>query len=270
MTQKYQIGDFSRISGISVKTLRYYQEYGILNPSFVDETTGYRYYDETVLEKARIIHSLKDLDFSLNEIKEIIRNCEDDSEIVPYLTRKTKEIGEKISKYHQMQKKLDNILKLESQMNKVKQDTTINIINIPDLLVATIRFQGKYAEVGTAFGKLFKNCGRVYAGSNFSLYHQAEFHEIADIEAGITLKKEIKKEGITCKNLPGGKALSTIHQGPYTTIGESYKRILDFKNQNNMKTTLPTRELYLKGPGMILRGNPLKYVTEIQMLLDES
>ncbi len=270
MSQKYQIGDFSRISGISVKTLRYYQEYGILNPSFVDETTGYRYYDERILEKAGIIHCLKDLDFSLNEIKEILSNCEDDSEIVPYLTRKTKEISEKISKYHQMKKRMDDILKLESQMNKIKQDTTIKIIDIPDLLVATIRFQGKYEEVGKAFGKLFKNCGRAYAGSNFSLYYQAEFQEIADIEAGISLKKEIKKEGIACKVLPGGKALSTIHQGPYTTVGESYKRILDFKNQNNLKTMLPTRELYLKGPGMILRGNPLKYVTELQMFLDES
>ncbi len=270
MTEKYQIGDFSRISGITVKTLRYYQEYGILNPSFVDETTGYRYYDESILEKAKIIHALKDLDFSLNEIKEILSNCEDDSEIVPYLNRKTKEISEKISKYNQMKKRLDNILKLENQMNKITQDTTVKIVEIPDLLIATIRFQGKYEEVGAAFGKLFKGCGRYYAGSNFSLYHQAEFQEIADIEAGITVKKEIKKEGISCKTLKGGKALSTIHRGPYTTIGESYKRILDYKNQNNLKTVLPTRELYLKGPGMIFRGNARKYITEIQIMLDES
>ncbi len=270
MTIKYQIGDFSRISGISVKTLRYYQEYGILNPSYVDETTGYRYYDEAILEKARIIHTLKDLDFSLNDIKEILHNCEDDSEIVPYLTQKAKEISEKISTYKKMKKRLDEIVKQENQMKKYNQDNTIKIIDVPDLLVGSIRFQGKYSEVGNAFGKLFKSCGRFYAGQNFSMYHQAEYREIADIEGCITLKKEVKKDGITCKTLKGGKALSTIHQGAYQTVGEAYKRILDFVNQNNLKTVLPSRELYIKGPGMILRGNPQKYITELQIFLDET
>ncbi|HEX2954886.1 MAG TPA: MerR family DNA-binding transcriptional regulator, partial [Bacillota bacterium] len=50
---KYQIGDFSKITRLSVKTLRFYHEEGLLCPDFIDPDSGYRYYDESLLERAR-------------------------------------------------------------------------------------------------------------------------------------------------------------------------------------------------------------------------
>ena len=64
----YKIGEFSKIVDIPVRTLRYYDEYGILKPSEVDNFTGYRYYsDENILE-CHLIKLLKSLDFTLEEI----------------------------------------------------------------------------------------------------------------------------------------------------------------------------------------------------------
>jgi len=51
----YSIGEFSRISGFSVKALRLYHEKGLLVPSVIDDDSGYRYYDRKNVEKARII-----------------------------------------------------------------------------------------------------------------------------------------------------------------------------------------------------------------------
>lgn len=62
---RYQIGDFSLISRLSIKTLRYYHECGLLEPSFVDSESGYRFYDQNCLERVRIINELKELGFSL-------------------------------------------------------------------------------------------------------------------------------------------------------------------------------------------------------------
>ncbi len=76
-------------------------------------------------------------------------------------------------------------------------------------------------------------------------------------------------EDIKSRNLKGGKATTIIHKGPYEVIGESYKKIIDFINSNNIQTDLPVREKYLKGPGMIFRGNPKNYLTEIQILMKE-
>lgn len=71
----YLIGDFSKISKLSIRTLRYYHEIGILSPSFIDNNNGYRYYDDNCIEKARIINELKKLEFSLGDIKEILNDC---------------------------------------------------------------------------------------------------------------------------------------------------------------------------------------------------
>jgi len=78
----FSIGEFSKITGLTVKTLRFYHEQGLLAPSAIDEQSGYRYYDKSKIERARIITYLRSLDFSLNEIADILRPDGDDSQLV--------------------------------------------------------------------------------------------------------------------------------------------------------------------------------------------
>ena len=68
----FSIGEFSRITGLTVKTLRFYHQQGVLVPSRVDPSTGYRYYDENDVETARVITYLRSLDVPLLEVKEIL------------------------------------------------------------------------------------------------------------------------------------------------------------------------------------------------------
>lgn len=65
----YRIGEFSTLTGASVKTLRYYDEIGLLKPSFIDKFTNYRYYDEKEIQEFKRIEYLKKLGFTLEEIK---------------------------------------------------------------------------------------------------------------------------------------------------------------------------------------------------------
>ena len=263
----YQIGVFSVIAKVSIKTLRYYQEIGLISPSHIDPDSGYRYYNERLLEKVRIIQKLKDMDFSLREIKDIIENYEDDSELVDYMKTKLAETRQRIKKYQKVQQQIKTIIKLEEEIKMMNSQESIGIKNLEDMLIASIRFKGKYEEVGKYFGKIFKACGFQVKGQPFSLYYDQEYKENdADIEACVPVKREIKKEGINCRALKGGKAHTLIHKGPYECLGESYKKILDYIADNNLKITSPSREVYLKGPGMIFKGNPKKYITEIQML----
>ena len=74
----FSIGEFSKITGWTVKTLRFYHEQGVLAPSYIDEETGYRYYDENKIEAARIISTLRSLDFSLSQQRtELCDRCVD-------------------------------------------------------------------------------------------------------------------------------------------------------------------------------------------------
>lgn len=64
----FKIGDFSRFSRVSVKTLRYYDEVGLLKPAKVDRFTGYRYYSAEQLPRLNRILALKDLGLPLEEV----------------------------------------------------------------------------------------------------------------------------------------------------------------------------------------------------------
>lgn len=65
-----RIGDFSRLSRVSIRMLRYYDETGLLKPDRVDDFTGYRYYNEEQLLKVGKINALKDMGFGVNAITE--------------------------------------------------------------------------------------------------------------------------------------------------------------------------------------------------------
>ena len=68
---KVQIKEFAELIGVSVRTLHYYDEIGLLKPSFVDEQNGYRFYDESSLERMQAILFYRELDFSLKSIAAI-------------------------------------------------------------------------------------------------------------------------------------------------------------------------------------------------------
>jgi DNA-binding transcriptional MerR regulator len=257
------IGEFSRVTQLSIKALRLYHEKGILVPSSINVRSKYRYYGSRDVERARILRQLQELGFSLQEIKEIFSGCQDDGQIAVHVQKKMAEIGQTIRKFQDIQKKLrqfsDSI-----REEKLIYKTNIESEEIPEMLLCGIRFQGKYSEVGPKFAALFKAAGRWVAGKPFSLYYDSEFkEEDADIEACLEVKKEIRKAEISCRRLAGGKALTLLHYGPYEELGRSYQRLYETCREKNLEIILPMREQYLKGPGMIFRGNPKKYVTKL-------
>lgn len=75
---KMHIKEFAEFTGVSVRTLHYYDEINLLKPSFVDEQNGYRYYDESSLMRMQEILFYRELDFPLREIEEILSSPEYD------------------------------------------------------------------------------------------------------------------------------------------------------------------------------------------------
>lgn len=137
-------------------------------------------------------------------------------------------------------------------------------------MIAGYRMKGKYPDIGKGFGILGKNLGRQINGKAMCLYYDGEYKEDeADFEPCFPIRKGTGGEGISVRELKGGKCVSLIHKGPYENLGDSYKKIYNYMNQKKYKAQIPTREVYLKGPGMIFKGNPNNYLTEIQFLIEE-
>ena len=70
---------------------------------------------------------------------------------------------------------------------------------------------------------------------------------------------------IAVRTIPSADVLALEHIGGYDTLSPSYRAILDEIVKQGLTSTVPSREVYIKGPGMIFRGNPARYRTEIQM-----
>jgi len=266
---RYSIGEFSKITSLSIKSLRLYHEKDILVPAEVDQFTSYRYYSESDIEKAKSIKILKEYDFSLSEVKDILNSCNDESEILEQLQAKLLEIKNKLERYNQISRSIESIIIFERES---KMSTEVNFEveekKVETILIAGYRMKGKYNEVGEGFKILGKEMGRHINGKPMTLHYEGEYKENdADFEACFQVRKGSSTDKISVRELKGGKCVSIIHKGTYDTLGNSYKLLFDYIGKKNYKTILPSREVYLKGPGMIFKGNPNNYLTEIQIFL---
>ncbi len=258
----YQISQFSKISGLTVKALRYYDKQGMLKPSYRDKNTLYRYYDENDLKKAQLISLLRSLDFSISEIKEVLEMVNNEADLTYILQEKIANIKENILKEKELIKKINSCLSPDGARTE-RQTYEITLEEIPPTLAASIRFTGKYREIGDYIPFLYKAVQENVNGAVINCYYDEECMEQADMELCLPTKKQIAANTVNCKYLPALKAVCTTHYGSYEMLYLAYKALFDYVNEHDIAVITPFREIYEKSPGMIFKGNPQNYVTKI-------
>ena len=125
----YKISEFANIVGCSVKTLRYYDEIGLLIPDTTDEFTGYRYYSDNNIKDYQLIDLLKSVDFTLAEIIEHKNNISDTilkSKMIE-IQERTQLLNYKYKKIALLRKKIQ-IGKVESENNQYSDDKKILVL----------------------------------------------------------------------------------------------------------------------------------------------
>jgi DNA-binding transcriptional MerR regulator len=262
------------MTGIPVRTLRFYHEVGLLIPAAVDAHTNYRSYDERNLELAKVIVALRGMEFKLEEIHEILAECGEDADVLGQLDRQKKSLTEKVLHYQKVLTTIDQFIDKERRQRDedaaFKTAPAIEMRRVDPILVAGYRMQGNYDDCGKGFAKLGKLLGRQIAGKPLCLFYDGEYREgDANFETCFPIRKLVKADGISVHELPAIQCLSYLHRGPYTELRNSYGRLMKYVHERGYKPALPTREVYLKGPGMIFFGNPRKFVTEIQIPIDQ-
>ena len=119
----YKIGDFSKKTGLSIRTLRYYDEIDLFKPVEIDLFTNYRYYSEKQLEDLNIINDLKDCGFTLEEIKKYWNNFNNEImlERKKELLKDIKQTEEKIRKVEYLRNRIeDGKIRYNNKQNKFK------------------------------------------------------------------------------------------------------------------------------------------------------
>lgn len=268
----YTIGEFSKMTGLTVKTLRFYHEQGVLEPSRVEGGSGYRFYGPEKIETARVISALRELEFPIAEIREILGQCDDDAGLLSSLEARQIELQERMRNDRRIARQLQSLVTREREAQTRMSEATYQIEEktLPDVQIAAYRMTGKYRDCGQGFGKLGRAFGRHINGKPMMLCHDGEYREDdANFEVAMPVRKGQSSGDMEVRTLPGGRCLSLLHKGPYEELPRAYEKIIAHAKQQSLTFTLPTREVYIKGPGMIFRGNPKKYLTEIQLMLEE-
>jgi DNA-binding transcriptional MerR regulator len=133
-----RIGEFSKIAQVSIKTLRYYDRLGLLKPAHIDRYNGYRYYNLYQLPRLNRILALKDLDFSLDQIQELLKLALKGTSLENMLRHKANELRSRILEERA------RLLCVESRLNQFdgifeNEAPPVLLKTAPDYLVATVR-----------------------------------------------------------------------------------------------------------------------------------
>jgi DNA-binding transcriptional MerR regulator len=202
----FTIGEFSKITGLSVKTLRFYHEEGLLVPTSVDDATGYRYYDGSLVELARTIAFLKGLDFTLAEIRDMLGAGQDEAALIAALTRQRQVIDERIARLQAAARSLDQFLQSqrEGKMLATKSEFQCEEKMLPPIKIAAVRMHAPYSLCGEGFAKIGKAFWNQISGPPLLLCYDTEYQEVANYEACMPVKGANRK----------GRSKSASYQQP--------------------------------------------------------
>lgn len=251
------IGEFSKICGVSTKTLRYYNEVGLITPDEINPDNGYRYYSIKQLTKMLYINRLKTYQFSLEEIKALLELEEDQSEekLSSALHHKAREIQEKISAYEytllQIRNDISNLergIPMMSYLNQIEvqlvETKPMNILYTRQLL----RKDDYAAGYGKYVNKLYEQIATkklTLLGTPMTIYHNTEFQPSGnDTEFAIP----VEENGKGTRDFPGGLCAKSVLKGSYSELTSVYAKLREWIENEGYEMVKSPYEVYVTDP----------------------
>ncbi|MFW5438039.1 MerR family transcriptional regulator [Paenibacillus apiarius] len=264
------IGEFSKICGVSTKTLRYYDEIGLIHPDEINPESGYRYYSIRQLKKMLFINRLKSYHFSLEEIKSILEWEEDQSEekLCSALNRKRREIQQKLNALeHTLKQMTHDILTLEKgiPMMSYLNNIEVQLVETQPMNILSMRrmmSSDDYAAgYGTHFSRLYEKIAiekLTLLGTPMTIYHSPEYNPAGnDTEFAIPIEEAVKGT----RDLPGGLCAKSVVKGSYAELTSVYAKLREWVEHEGYELVKSPYEVYVTDPNQATV--PEDMVTEV-------
>jgi len=270
-----KIGDFSRLSQVSIETLRHYDALGLLKPAEVDKFTGYRYYAYAQLGRLNRILALKDLGFSLEQIAPVLEGELSAEQLRGMLKLKRAEIEQRIDAEQ------DRLTRIEARLRQIELETKmpnyeVVIKKVESMRVAAVRaIIPAYKDQAPLWSELYQTLGQhaaQFAGPCITVYHDEDYKERdVDVEACQPMRGAVPVAGrVTARELAGATMASVIHHGPYLTIHEAYNALNRWIDANGYQIVGSAREVNLQPPAEAGLQTDPNCVTEIQFPVEKA
>ncbi|HEV2579935.1 MAG TPA: MerR family transcriptional regulator [Ktedonobacteraceae bacterium] len=274
-----KIGDFSKLSQVSIKALRYYDEMGLLKPIETDRFTGYRNYSVGQLPRLNRILALKDMGFSLEQIAQVLNQGVSSEQLRGMLRLKRAELQQHIAdeqaRLARVEARLRDIAMEDTMTDNQVANYDVVIKQVEPQLVASVRDTlPAYTAVGRLFDEVYGYLSRSgvagLAAIGVAIWHDNEY-KTSDIdgEAAVLLKQPVAEgERIKVYELPGATMASVIHKGAFNALSQAYEAAWRWIEANGYKVIGPNREVYLYCTQPV-RQDDESYVTEIQFPVEK-
>lgn len=260
-----KIGDFSKLSRVSIRMLRHYDDIGLLKPAETDLFTGYRYYREDQLFEVGRITALKDMGFALADIVKMLEFYDDQEKMDTMLSVRQKELAELSKETEYKMMLLDTARKRLRKEQKMSFDVTVK--TIPERYAATVQMVvPHYEDEGMVWGMMAES--KVPLVPSDPCLAAAEFldkeykEENVEIRVWMTVKGTYPDtEHVKFKTLPAVKVASCIIKGSYDQMYEATATVVSWIGENGYEVSGPMFNIYHVGP--VETRNPDEYVTEV-------
>ena len=270
-----RIGDFARLSQVSVVTLRYYDEMDLLKPVRVDTFTGYRFYSADQLPLLNRILALKDLGFSLEQIKLMLADGLTLEQLRGMLMKQRNEVEKRLSEEQ------ERLIRIEARLRQIKLEDKmprydIVIKTVPAMLVAarrvTIPTNDQVPQyLGPAYAEVYnylRQQGVKDDGQCMALWHSpADVYANEDAEAMVVIDRPLPgTERVKVYELPPTQVAAVVHHGDFEEFTQGHAALLEWIDANGYQIVGPYREIYIKHE----KNNLSDTITEVQFPVDKA
>ena len=250
-----KIGDFARLSQVSVVTLRYYDEMDLLKPVKVDAFTGYRFYSADQLPRLNRILALKDFGFSLEQIKLMLADGLTPEQLRGMLTMQRREVEKRLVEEQA------RLTRIEARLRQIELEDKMPIYDVivkiaPTMVVASRRVIIPTNDqvphyLGPAYMEVYdyiQKQGVRDTGPCFALWHSpADVYENEDVEAIVPIDRPVKgTDRVQVYELPPTQVAAVVHHGTFEDFTQGHAALLEWMDANGYRIAGPYREIYIK------------------------
>ena len=247
MSALLTIGEFSRLTHLSVKALRHYDDVGLLQPAHVDASSGYRRYATAQVPVAQVIRRFRDLDMPLQQIHAVL--------VAPDVTARDQVIVAHLERMEQMLEATQaTVASLRRVLDGGEPTRPIEFRSVPVTPALAIRDEVHWDDaedwLAAAFDELHQtlvSTGSSAPGPDAALY-SPEFFErhVGEIVAFVAIEGAAAPSGRgDVVDLPAADYAVTVHDGPFTDLDQAYGALGSFVSERMLGAEGPILERYL-------------------------
>ncbi len=268
------IGEFSRLSQLSVRMLRYYDRHGLLEPAVVDSDTGYRFYSAGQLARAGQIRMLRDMGCAVARISEMLPLFRDPNALREALALQHAHLEGEAKR---LAEQLREVERLTAYLKELTVSIDVRLVEVPACHYAVCRdVIPTFSDEGILWERLMAALPQTDAevsGTDgppivAAAFLDPDYRESdVDIEARVSVARPFT--GVAdaqCVEIPAHRALSSILRGSFDAVGAVMEAIGAEVEAQGLKISGPMYNVYLVGPST--NPDPAEWVTDVRLMVE--